>query len=147
MKLPPKKSKINELRRQLAVEEGKQSRQTAARLTALEKTLPRQERVVTTLQKRVAKLEARAIKLHNQLRGLRKRKNGRTRKSHIDHRISQTEKVHLLKVWMDYKNHPKALEREGKKLAKRYKLDYQRQIQVWFRFFRRMTAAERKKLS
>lgn len=145
--MPPRKSETAKLRGRLAVEEGKLERQTATRLAALEKTITRQQRALTSLKKRTDKLEAQNTGLRKQVRNLRKRKAGRQRQSHVDHRLSKAEKVHLLRAWMNNKNHPETLEREGRKLAKRYKLDYKRQVQVWFRNFRRMTSGERRKLS
>ena len=127
-------------RRQAAALQTAHEKSVLKRLTALEKQC-------TGLERRVTSLTGQNKRLRQQVIKLRENQKMRKRKRYVGHRISRAEKAHLLEIWLDHKHDEARLKKEGRKLAKRYSLHFDRQVMRWFGFFAKMVHTERHKIA
>lgn len=99
-------------------------------------------KIIEKLDRRVSRVEAKAERTATSLRVHRGAHKPRKNKRYVSHKISKVEKAHLCEVWAANRNDPDKLSAEGKILAKRYKLHYDRQVVKWFRIFESWTKAD-----
>lgn len=99
-------------------------------------------KIIDKLNKRVTRVEAKAERTATSLRVHRGAHKPRKNKRYVSHKISQAEKAHLCEVWATNRQDPAKLKAEGKILAKRYKLHYDRQVAKWFKTFESWTKAD-----
>jgi hypothetical protein len=94
------------------------------------------------LDKRVTRLENKVERTAASLRVHRGAHKPRKNKRYVSHKIGKAEKAHLCEIWAANRHDPDKLSVEGKTLAKRYKLHYQRQVVRWFKEFESWTKAD-----
>jgi len=97
---------------------------------------------VAKLNKRATKAEARLERMAISLRVHRGAHKPRVNKRYVGHKVSAAEKAHLCEIWATNRHDSVKLKAEGRVLAKRYKLHYQRQVLRWFGRFASWTKAD-----
>jgi hypothetical protein len=99
-------------------------------------------KTVEQLDKRLTRTEAKIERTATSLRVHRGAHKPRVNKRYVSHKIGKAEKAHLCEVWAANRQDPAKLKAEGKVLAKRYKLHYDRQVVKWFKVFESWTKAD-----
>lgn len=106
----------------------------------------RHERVIGQHAKALATVKDQNQKLKAKLAKQTAKHKARQNQRHVHHNVGRAEKAHLLRTWGEHRHDEDALTREGRRLARAYKLDYQRQVKRWFTLFGAMDQSQRRKL-
>ncbi len=106
-----------------------------ARVSRLEAANKRQSAQCSRLRQEVRGLRSRQGKLRKRLAQQPRHRGSGKRRRHVDFRIKPAQTSHLHEVWMQLRSDDRALEREGRRLAKRYGLVYERQVKRAFQRF------------